>query len=439
MISGALAMTMLLPTSAMAIGADSGNDPAPGNPRPVPSQPGQPVKPKPGGPGVTTGIVTRYSTAIINFDAISSGVVLGTVGIVAQQRCPGASGASVTSSYKYDLDNRREIKDSRVIASHKCLYPTITEHTERCTISSTAVVSIVAPRKSQLSTASDTSSWGAGDRTLDACRDSRTYAAVNASPSEFGRYEAVASTLVQNINVRSTKNAISGAVKVEIVGVGPAFRTNVANARGELSCNGWQDSWTGKNSWSMSDCGPDTSTPRYQCAPSGPATTINGETLTSATIMRDGDSNEVIWQQRVPTGNFAATGPGSTNVTREGTPWNTTSPNQNAAKNDAMLYSKDGHKSLFKSVNGTGVMLGNANAFDFRAVWASNAGAPTVLKPFWNIPGTTTVNSIVIEGFDSATGQFRTRAVQTTVATTASCSGDQVSFDVVRPITQGGF
>lgn len=431
-------------TPAMGWGAESGDQTT--KPRPPSSKPTTPKNPKPSTPGAAT--AKYYSwRSVVDPGVVQPGCAatdsLGQLNLGANFRYKYPSTITLQKAKTAIRSGSASMKAAGVVMlEQQCLYPpAYRDRHETAIVKSTATVSMTAPGKAQLATATDVSAWGRGDRSIGAIK-SQTFARVDVQPTKFGRYSAQAVTVAQKVTVRHWlgPHPITGASYPDkIVKIGQEYITAPDAARGQLTCAGWQDGWSGSWSWTMDDCGPDSGRATFQCVPSGPATTVKGQGSRDITVMRDGESNNIVWQKRIPNGNFVQSAGGTTTILRSGTPWNTTKRAQPANKNDTMLYDKTGKRSLLKSEEGTGPIAGNINEFDARFVWASDKGKPAIFTPRWVIPGTTTVSSVVLEGFDSASGRFVTRGTQSKVSTQASCSGDTVKFSVVRPITTGGF
>ena len=438
--AGILALALaLIPTASLAIGADSGGGSTPPS---APTSPptGNGTIGADGGLKPQTGITTRTETKKYPFEP--GATLPGNANwhaVASACETDGGDGYSVKYSYEYDWDARKIVANSRKIVAIGCLMPTVTTTQVTCIIGSTASVDMVTPASRRLGEASDLSAWGRGERTPASCRDSRSWAAINAVPTDFGRYEARASTQVQTATIVRKVNALTGAVTEEVGNVGAPYSTAQMKAQGQLTCAGWEDGWVGAPSWTLTDCGPNqtTNTPQYQCVASGPETTVNGEITRDATIFRSGESNSIGFQQFVPVGNFTATGTATTRVIRSGSPWNLSgrAGSMTAQQNDVGIYIPGTNNSLFNSNDGTVWNKGTITAFDFRAYWAGNANDPTVLRPQWNIGGESTVEGIRIVGFDGE--KFITERTSTTVSSTAQCLGEPVSINIVRATSVG--
>jgi len=317
-----------------------------------------------------------------------------------------------------------------------CLYPPgFRDSNLAVVVQSTASVSIVTPVNKVLKTATSFSAWGRGDHSINAVYNSSTFASVNLIPSQYGRYQAVAQTVMQNITVRHYlgKNPLTKEViPDEIVSFGGTWTSNPSGQRGQLNCQGWQSNWSGAWNWTSADCqagGPGASTPTYQCAANG-STTVNNVPASQVDLFRDGREIPISWG-----GSPGISGNGVTNVAglstrllRSGTP-----SGQLNNTSEVSLSLPGGNIDLLSAPNSgqTKFVSGVQQNWIGRFWWASTAGQPTVLTPEWNFSATFTVNSVKIVGIDQD-GNWQIVPVQTHVDSTGSCTGASVSLNISR-------
>lgn len=387
-------------------------------------------------PPVPTNLVITSRT--IDYRAGSG----GWLGAQSQRTCsPSDSviGASVKYSIEYDPATDSFIQSSAKILDVSCRYLTKTTSHTSCVVRSEATITMAEPSTEALGSSSDTSAFGRGDHSVSACANSRTYAGMSVDVVKFGRYLADAVTYRVPVTIETSTDGITGATTSEVVSIGSEYQTNLRQARGQLTCSGWANEWSGSPSWTASDCGPSTSTPRYECTavdPTTPALEINGQPTNTATAFRSGDANAITWSRLQPTGDFIADdGVGTTRFLRSGTPWKPTQLSLSTA--DALVglsTSPHNKMSMFTSDDGTAFIAGQIATAYVRGYWASDAGSPTLVAPTWLRSGHMDTTSVRITGVDSD-GNWTTESSTVSVATTAVCSGPSASLAFVRART----
>jgi hypothetical protein len=277
--------------------------------------------------------------------------------------------------------------------------------------------------------------WGQGDHSLSSLYASTSSsAAVSVSLDTLGRYSASARTTAAWVTV---KDYVSASYADEITTISEPWISNQSSARGQLSCDGWSDSWTGNPSWTFTDCGPAaTPTPIYQCSAvdgSTPASTIDGIPASTGTLFRDGHEHLVTWTPQAPTGTDLVVTDTSTRWTRAGTPWRENNLSVSEA-NVSLAPHADGN-SIFNSDAGTSWVSGIKDSAYVKGYWASTQGAPTVVQPLYQYFGTMSEPSVTITGIGSD-GSWTTSPSTITVDSSAVCTGDAVSLNYVRATQQ---
>jgi len=320
-----------------------------------------------------------------------------------------------------------------------CLYPAQYRiETRTAVIESTATVTKVQPDTKLLDTQTARSAWGNGDHSLSALANSKTWAAVSATPTELGRYQALASTLVQSVSVKvyTSADGLTGAKPAdEIVSIGAPYRTAPSQARGTMLCDGWHDGWESGDDFTEASCQAGNTNGKpvtYQCV-GDQGVTIDGQGLSSAYIVRDGEPHAISWGLPTFTSpDLVAIESTATKVARSGTPW---TASRAATSNDVELWR--GGSNRLTSADGTGWMTGSLGSdWQFYATWASDAGAPTVLTPSVRWGATLNKRTITITGV-SSDGEWQTSTVVVPVRTTLTCSGTPLSLHITRTVNNG--
>lgn len=412
--------------------------------------------PPPTTPPTTGGSPSSGSSAPTPYKYFSSSVFRPdfSAGVSVCSPTDGQNQSLITASYKYRyvpnivgdsntlnlttpmLQNNFSFRlplHGVTMVSRTCHYPpAFRDNIVAAVVSSTATVKIVTPIDTVLKTASDTSAWGRGDHSINSLYNSSTFAAVNVTPSIFGRYQATASTLMQTVTVRHwlTNNQ---SYPDKIISIGGYYNSNLNGAKGQLTCAGWKYSWDSLNwAWNENDCqpgGPGASTPTYQCqTPAG--TTINGQATNSVDIFRDGNRVPLTWSTPGINGNGVSNVNGlSTRLFRSGT------PNGTLTGTAEVQLSLPGGGDLLTSPNSgqTRFVTGAQTNWEGRWVWASTSGQPTIITPEWNFSGTWQTSSITIVGVDQD-GNWTLRPVTTSVDSTATCTGPPITVSVSRSV-----
>lgn len=323
--------------------------------------------------------------------------------------------------------------------SSTCLYPpSYTDRTETAVVQSTASIEIIAPRRETLASGTQVSSWGQGDHSISALRNSRTEVHLGWTPSEVGQYSGTARTTMQTVTVRhwNGKHPITGETFEDaIVAIGGTYIANPASARGTQTCSGWvPDAWVAYDESACGEGNPNANPVTYQCSATPPAT-ANGELLDGTkrdgrragemSIMRDGNANSLVWTLPTFSSPTLQTINGqSTRLLRSGTPDH---------DGDVDISVAGGANILNRDLKSTPWVPGLQSSWDARFYWASTAGTPTVLTPQVRTDATLLKRSVQVVTVNSD-GGWVTQEVVTPIRTVAVCSGNPVTINVLRAV-----
>jgi hypothetical protein len=325
-----------------------------------------------------------------------------------------------------------------------CIYPpSHRDVTVRVVLDADIEIKKVKPNTEVLSTASATTRWGKGERTLAAAYASDSAVAeVSTSISEFGRYQLDGTARAVFVTIRTysaSTDQFGGKYEDEVVSTGNIFNADVAKAQGQLTCEGWSNSWTGNWSFTATDCAPTqpTDAPAYECVPDGdrPALTINGQEVTKAVSSRDGEANSLAWDIRRPSGGFKANGVETTMFWRQANslPWGEFDVQTPSEANFALTDSTTSKKQLLTSATSTPVLSGARDVVYARGYWSSGSSTGTTVRANWTFAGTMQSNSVRVTGVDSE-GNWELKNTTVTVKTTAMCASPWATISFVRSI-----
>ncbi|BDZ62507.1 hypothetical protein Lsed01_00838 [Demequina sediminis] len=330
-----------------------------------------------------------------------------------------------------------------------CIYPpSHRDVTVRVVLDANIAIQQVQPEEKTLRTASATTRWGNGERTLAAAYDSDSaQAAVSTSITEFGRYQLAGTARAQYVTIRtysSNTDQFGNTYEDEVINTGAIFNASVTNARGQLDCaNGWSNDWLpGSWNYEYADCAPTstTNTPAYQCvADDGPAVTINGEARTSAALFRNGEANPVTFAAVRPSGlsNLHAE---RTRWTRneDGSPWRAEAGRKLSVANaNFKLSRQEKGQQLFINDTASAWNSGIITDLYVHGTWASGNGLPNVVTPHYSYQGTRQVESVTITGVNSD-GSWETTSSTQNVTAMALCDGTPLSVEFVRAVSGPG-
>jgi len=427
----ALLMTFAATSPASALGADT--EDASGG---TTTQPG-PGTGSGGGGGASEWAYRTYeynaSSAIIQGCAATDSRGEALLGANAKWRFPAGMGeGELVAAIKGGAAAEAAAQVSLV--SKGCQYPPpYNWRSVKVIIGSTASVQRVLPTSETLQTAGMQTRWGQGDHSLSALYASTSSSAsVNVNLSVLGRYSATANTTAAWVTVKD----YVGSTPDEITSISAPFVSNSSSAKGQLTCAGWSDDWSGNPTWTFTDCGPTTTivaTPTYSCSaldPSLPATTIDRIDASEAVLFRNGDEHLVQWSTMAPSSGITVTDT-STRWTRSGTPWRENSVS--IAESLFALSQFPSGNSIFNSDSGTSWVKGTQDSAFVKGYWASTTGLPTVISPQWNYFGTMQQAGVTITGI-SSDGTWTTSPTTVTVDSSAICAGPAVSLNYVRAV-----
>lgn len=318
-----------------------------------------------------------------------------------------------------------------------CLYDgSFRNETLKCVVSSTAVAKMIVPRSVSLASETTMSAYGSGDRSIQACRNSKTEARVNITPSEYGRYRVDAHSRVVNmtIQVATAPNGLTGVWEApRIVGTSGEYTTNPFLADGYLTCHGWSLGVPDKSyQWNANDCGGSSGTPGdLQCLVGGdPLIGFHGETWRGrdAQLLRDGSDITMAWDAPSIAGsglqNIVST---RSRMVVADAPWSSQQP---IASNFFGLQRDSARQNALTSADGTA--WGTGLTHKWTAQWFQATVSPTTLTPQYGFTADFVKNSVRITGINE--NGFISEPTQVIVRADAACSGQPVSVSMLRVV-----
>ena len=366
----------------------------------------------------------------------------------------GYSGRYTQAVYRtFDEESGSILWDHTTIGnpqlSGDCVYRQYQDRveTEFCYVGAEISVSMTTPSTRNYGASSAVTPWGQGNHTLDACEASKSVGvSLSRTLSDLGRYAGYPIITRDRITVRHYADVPGTATpEPEIVRidsaspmVGPTLYAQVAcdpnySSAGYNRSQVYRGSW----SWTWSDCLAEDGSigdGEYRCVGNGAPSINGGSPRSSATLFRDDEPNTIEWNNpRLQSPSLVRVNSTQTRMTRSGTPWNT--PNNMPVSNNNVTLHTDGGRNVL--AGGNSWMNGKQDSYVFRANWASDAGAPTVLNPRWRFDATWRVQGIRLEHLVIPGGQVTYSPYWTTTDATADCTG-RVSLDIVRAVNDRG-
>lgn len=371
--------------------------------------------------------------------------VAGAVGNNSMKEIVGAKVTlTVTTKLTYPEDSPNKIikrSESTSIQSVSCLSLNFSKRQVKCYVDATGTIDKVAPSKSRVTSKTNKTRYGNGDRSYQGCLNSRSVVvSVSTVLSGYGRWHAKASFRYELVTARVplNKDPITGKTPpTTIISRGGVKNSATRHNYAQISCSGALVSsnrgsaWVGNPSWTHSECGPDSSKPIYQCTGVNNLPSINGQATRSATLFRDGEENSIRLPNVGLSGRDVSIKSSKTQMLRSGTPWNTNG-STNARTNDVQL--KLNGSSKFTSARGTPWMSGKQRDFTVSSVWSSDKGAPTKITPQVEHTASVRVPTIQITGWkvtDSSNELYYNRG-SVLVTSTAVCKLPPITLDFVR-------
>lgn len=323
----------------------------------------------------------------------------------------------------------------------RCHYlPSYTDYRITCVLTNQVNLAQVQPVRRTLDNKSERTAF-ADNRTLANCERSDTHLSVGASVEDFGRYTFTGSAtkMACQKRVYTSAHPRTGVTPApELINCGSSYVDPAPEKRWELTCAGFREGWSrGNPSWTLDDCLPTgSSSPIFQCTAPG-SNTVNGAKTNTAILFRSGENNRVVYGKSEPRGKGITVNSVRTTVLREkgGTPWATAPGAYRTAGpgNKEFRIERNG-SSMLTSETKTRSVNGYAQQWDLSAVWASDAGKPTITKAQYFHNVTLRMTSVRVTGYNTDTGAISTTPITINVDTTATCYSNPLSTEFVRAV-----